>query len=101
MTNIGRKNIYICQKCHRHIVTVDIDDGVTPFMLICRATKDCNGDMYSTFYNAPQNLPPDFEWFKPKSLKGYSPEMRDHIKRGGLDIRPAPSPSEIPPATQE
>ena len=84
----GQKNIYTCQKCGKAIVTVDMDEGVTPFMLECRATPGCNGVMQSAFYAVPQYLTPHFEWFKPKSLQGYSPEMKNHIKLGGLDIRP-------------
>ena len=40
-------NVYVCQKCGGLTVTVDVDEGVTPFMLGCRATgkeSDCDGD---------------------------------------------------------
>lgn len=89
MSNVGKKNIYTCQKCGMAVVTIDMDDGVTPFMLDCRATKDCDGIMHSAFYSVPQRLEPDFEWFKPKSIEGYSPEMQRHLEMGGLDIRVA------------
>jgi ssDNA-binding Zn-finger/Zn-ribbon topoisomerase 1 len=86
----GEKNSYTCQKCGGVIVTIDVDDGVTPFMLACRATPGCNGVMRSGFYVAvDQSAEPDYEWFKPSSLKGYNREMREHIKKGGLDIRNA------------
>jgi hypothetical protein len=88
MSNIGKKNVYTCLKCNRSIITVDVDDGTTPFMLDCRATPGCDGVMQSAFYDVPVGLPPDFEWFKPKSLKDYSPEMKEHIQKGGLDLRP-------------
>ena len=83
----GKKNGYTCQKCNGQIVTIDIDDGVTPFAIACRATKDCDGLMYSAFYSIPQFLPAQYEWFKPKSLKGYGREMKEHIRKGGLDMR--------------
>ena len=34
----GYKNIYTCPKCGGQTVTIDVDEGVTPFMLRCRAT---------------------------------------------------------------
>jgi hypothetical protein len=83
----GMKNIYTCNTCHGQIVTVDIDEGTTPFMMFCKVTKGCNGDMYSSFYRCDQSLTATFEFFKPTSLEGYSPEMREHIEMGGLDLR--------------
>ena len=87
MEKSGMKNRYVCKKCGGAVITVNVDDGVTPFMMLCRATRGCDGDMHSSFYDAPQELPAQFEWFKPASLKGYSPEMKEHIKKGGLDLR--------------
>jgi len=88
-------NQYICQECGRSIVTIDRDQGVTPFMLRCRETKGCSGMMQSSFYMADQTLTPAYEWRKP--TKGeylrMSAPMRQHIDRGGLEIykiRPAP-----------
>lgn len=43
--------------------------------------------MYSSFYSIPQGLPAQYEWFKPKSFDGYSPEMKEHFRKGGLDLR--------------
>ena len=83
----GEKNGYTCQKCNGQIITVDIDDGVTPFIIGCRATKGCDGLMYSAFYSIPQSLPAQYEWFKPKKLKGYDAAMREHIRKGGLGMR--------------
>jgi hypothetical protein len=86
----GEKNSYTCQACGKSIVTIDIDDGVTPFMLACRATPGCAGIMRSGFYvSVDQAAEPDYEWFMPKSLKGYPREMVEHFKQGGLDIRKA------------
>ena len=87
METAGMKNRYVCQTCGKGVITVNVDDGTTPFMILCKATKGCRGMMYSSFYNVPQELPARFEWFKPASLKGYSPEMQEHIRKGGLDLR--------------
>lgn len=94
-TLLGKKNAYICKECNRFIVTVDVDDGVTPFMIKCRAKPDCPGTMYSRCYQIDQTLRPTFEWYAPdkeeiERLKadGQGQVVRDHIKRGGLMIRP-------------
>ena len=88
----GRKNRYVCQTCGQSIVTVDIEEGVTPFMIGCKATKDCDGDMYSSFYGVGQSLEATFEWYKPTDFSQYPEEhrdaMREHVEMGGLDIRP-------------
>lgn len=34
-----RVNVYVCQKCGGHTVTVDVDEGVTPFMIGCHAKE--------------------------------------------------------------
>jgi len=83
----GRKNGYTCQVCKKTIVTLDVDEGTTPFMLMCRATDGCDGIMLSGFYTIPQTLPHQYEWFKPVSDTGYSPEMVEHLRKGGLDLR--------------
>lgn len=89
--NMNRKNIYVCQSCGKSVVTIDKDEGVTPFMIECKNTKDCDGDMYSSFYNVDQSLEPEFEWYKPTSFDDYPEEYRKdmirHVENGGLDIR--------------
>jgi len=87
MEHKGAKNRYDCQVCAKSIITINADDGTTPFMISCRATKDCNGAMYSAMYVIPQTLLPGFEWFKPKSLKGYDRYDREHVRKGGLILR--------------
>ena len=87
MEKAGMKNRYVCQTCGKGVITVNVHDGVTPFMILCKATKDCKGVMYSSFYDVPQELPAQFEWFMPESFKGYSREMKEHFLKGGLDLR--------------
>jgi hypothetical protein len=84
-------NTYKCSKGHI-TVTIDIDEGVTPMMLRCRQRDDdgkhnCTEFATSNFYTSDQSLIPEYEWFKPASLKGYSKEMKEHLKMGGLEIR--------------
>lgn len=82
-----RINQYTCTSCGGVITTVDRDSGVTPFMLACRAMDGCYGTMHSHLYRVAPGLTPDHEWYKPTSLKGLTPGMRDHVEMGGLLIR--------------
>jgi hypothetical protein len=85
----GKKNQYTCEKCGKTVTTLDVDEGTTPFMILCEATKGCKGVMYSSFYGCDQSQPHQLEWFAPTSLDGYSPDMLEHIRMGGLDLRKA------------
>ncbi len=80
-----RMNQYTCRTCGGVITTVDRDEGVTPMMLACRATKDCTGSMMSSMYRVAPYLTAGWEWYKPAKLpKG---EMRDYVESGGLMLR--------------
>lgn len=81
----GQKNGYLCGCGHLH-VTLDLDDGVTPMFTRC---PKCGGRAVSQWYRIDQSLPVAGYWFKPKSTKGMSRAMRDHVANGGLDYRDA------------
>ncbi|UPJ43913.1 hypothetical protein IVB40_07540 [Bradyrhizobium sp. 40] len=86
----GKKNIYVCEKCKGHIVTVDLERGVTPFMVDCRATHGCKGMMKSSMYRVfDQEIRADHEWYRPTAIQTLSPWERDHVSRGGLLLRKA------------
>ena len=81
-----RVNIYVCKSCQNLITTVDVDEGTTPFMILC---PKCRGDAQSNFYPQSRPIPkwikpPIFEWFKPKTNKEilhYSKlELKEHRK---------------------
>jgi hypothetical protein len=55
-----RLNQYVCRTCGGVITTIDRDEGVTPMMLACRATTDCDGSMFSAMYRVDPNLTPDW-----------------------------------------
>lgn len=84
-------NTYTCP--HGHVtVTIDTDEGVTPMMLRCRQKADdgkhnCTDFAKSGFYQVDQTLTPEYEWYKPASLKGLSAQMKEHVKMGGLELR--------------
>ena len=95
-----RENLYVCQKCGRYTVTVDVDEGTTPFMIGCRAPgpRQCKGMAYSSFYPKgprPSYIgEPKWEFYKPtdadlrKNYKGDVLEgVREHVAKGGLDLR--------------
>ena len=90
----GEINVYVCQKCHGHTVTIDRDDGTTPFLLGCRAdgtTHGCKGMAKSTFYRASfSHQKPIWEWYKPgqeELHKTRDVNMLRHYALGGLNIR--------------
>lgn len=91
-----RVNVYVCQKCGGYTVTIDIHEGITPFMIRCRASGkegDCSGMAESSFYpkgKLPAHIqPPAWEWFKPigSEYKKLNRVMRKHVDKGGLDLR--------------
>jgi hypothetical protein len=93
---MNKENVYTCQKCGGFTVTIDVDEGVTPFMLKCRASGregDCDGFAMSAMYpkgTRPPHIPaPAWEWFKPTGdyYDSLPPAMKEHVDNGGLDIR--------------
>ena len=82
-----RLNRYTCDACGDSIITMDADEGTTPFMLGCRATADCEGMMQSSMYRGVSGTP-DFVWRRPTrdEYKLSSADMKHHFDLGGLDI---------------
>ena len=101
---LPRENAYFCPTCRMPTVTVDVDIGVTPMFLACRASPECAGMASSSFYpriprpaHAP---PPAWEWYKPtekqaKRMEKSAPGTLEHVRRGGLLIRPRTSAEPI------
>lgn len=85
---VGRKNIYTCRTCGHRFVTVDKDDGTTPFMTGCQ-NLGCTGTAESAFYRVPQELEATHEWYRatPAEARGMKPHMRQHHDMGGLFLR--------------
>lgn len=88
----GKLNIYVCEDCLGHIVTRDMDQGVTPFMTRCLATEGCKGLMQSSMYRVfDQRMLHSHEWFLPEITPEMSAHTRDHVSKGGLILRPRAS----------
>lgn len=86
----GKLNIYVCEKCKGHIVTKDIDEGTTPFMVGCKATLNCDGKMLSSFYRVyDQTMRHSYEWYAPSVLEKLTPAEIDHVKHFKLLMRKA------------
>lgn len=92
----GRENVYTCRNCGGHTVTIDVDEGVTPFLLDCRASGregDCDGIAQSACYpkglRPPQIPAPAWEWYKPSpsEARKLNRAMKQHVRAGGLLIR--------------
>jgi hypothetical protein len=99
----GRVNVWECKTTSPSELTVavHVDDGVTPFSLACRArgVDECGGTAYSWGY--PDEVPiPEvvlrqlrWEWYLPKGeelaqIALHDSELLEHVRRGGLLIRP-------------
>lgn len=92
----GAENVYTCRLCRGYTVTVDRDEGVTPFLLGCRASGregDCKGMAESNFYPKgprPSHIQaPVWEWYTPEAseYKFLSGPIKEHVDKGGLLIR--------------
>ena len=103
-----RMNLYICEYgCHN--VTVDVDKGVTPFMIPCQfkgrperpadpkklgkdgkcvgLAKSC---MYPKVIDSRYDYPvPTHEWYRPclSEYVNLSNEEKEHVRNGGLLMR--------------
>ena len=95
----GKPNVYVCEACHEELVTVDVDEGVTPFMLGCRATPGCSGMAQSAMYNVPPERVAEatHEWYKPATMDGLSAAVQDHVGKGGLLLRARPGQPAVEP----
>lgn len=96
--NSGRRNAYRCEADPSHvIVTIDREPGVTPFMTVCERCRAAGVKgqagmsapvMLSSMYRVPQDLHPTHEWYRPDTLEGLSAGVLEHVRNGGLLLRP-------------
>lgn len=88
----GKKNVYLCTKCGHGFVSIDVDEGVTPFMTGCLRTG-CDGWAQSTFYRVDpmlKEVPAALEWYRPTDegeLAKLKHSVRLHVDKGGLISR--------------
>lgn len=92
----GMINEYRCPTCRGKTVTINRDDGTTPFFLKCRASPaGCDEMAQSMIYRVDQNQRPAWEWIRPtpaefdEYLKAhreeeYRDEWKKHCDLGGM-----------------
>jgi hypothetical protein len=93
----GEKNAYWCSDCEQYLITVDVAQGVTPFIVRCR---NCGGDARSQLYPeepwpatdpAGRTIPnqPTHEWYMPtlEAARRMGEGTLDHVTKGGLVLR--------------
>jgi hypothetical protein len=92
MSYKGKKNLYVCETCGGHKVTIDRDEGTTPFIIKC---DECGEMMYSALYDVNQHIRPTHQWIAPTDeelrialnvIDNINKRVRlyQHIKAGGL-----------------
>lgn len=84
-----RINVYQCSACRQVTTTVDVDVGVTPFLIGC---PKCECSARSGFYPKSRPVPLgtpaiSHEWYKPTKIKKTDVDY-DHVQQGGLLMRP-------------
>lgn len=92
----GRENAYLCDVCGGYTSTIDVDDGVTPMLIACRASGnegECSGTAHSLMYPSgprPDRVPaPAWEWYAPDTIElmNVDQETFQHCRKGGLLLR--------------
>lgn len=91
----GYVNRYGCQSCGWSVVTRDVGEGVTPFMIACQM---CDGWATSQMYSVDQSLPHEAEWRHeiPESRKDNRDEI-EHHRNGGLSLYYLDGRPDVPP----
>lgn len=93
----GKKNIYLCPKCGHGFVSLDVDEGTTPFTTKC---LHCGDMARSMFYRCPQEMlagvNPAIEWYHPSDaeLATMSAGVQSHVATFGLISRLATHPTD-------
>ena len=83
----GKKNIYLCKSCGHGFVSIDQDEGTTPFTTTC---LNCSKYVESMLYAAPQEMLKDISpavvWYTPDKAEfaNLSKGSKDHVEMGGL-----------------
>lgn len=93
----GKRNLYLCKGCGFGFVTLDVDEGTTPFMTQC-PRPECGGWAQSFMYRVPQQwleeAPVVLEWYhpSPEEYAKLSPGVKAHVDTFRLISRRAAKP---------
>lgn len=85
----GKKKRYYCDRCGREFITIDRDEGTTPFITSCQNEDPCTGSAYSQLYRIDQSLTPTHEWYRATDDEAMKMKLhsREHHGMGGLFLR--------------
>ena len=86
---MGKLNVYVCEVCRGKTITRDLEAGVTPFLIQCRAKPGCKGHAQSLMYRCDQDLKETHQWRLPKPSDILSEGELNHVANGGLLLREA------------
>ena len=97
MSGLGKINAYGCPECRDVVFTVNIAEGVTPFMIRC---GECGDMSHSSFYQLKYPVPKDINpntllnveltvpqaWYRPRRdlFQQHEEDAQLHILKGGL-----------------
>ena len=81
-----KKNAYKCRKCNLRIITVDRDQGTTPFIIPC---VTCRGEAESDMYRVYQQTIPTHEWYHPNAEEYAALSLieQEHVNTFSLLLR--------------
>lgn len=66
MSAKGKKNRYVCDTCGRSIITINRDEGTTPFQICCcESGTQCPGGMSSALCRLADDPKPTHQWIRP------------------------------------
>ncbi len=79
-TTQNKINVYTCDKGHK-TVTIDREEGTTPFMISCEVEECKTGLARSCMYQTDQGQTPTHEWVKmsDNEMEGMAREVVDKM----------------------
>lgn len=86
MEQLGAINKYVCRVCNKHKFTLNLNTGVTPFMLMCDS-KAHKPDVFmqSSFYRGSSTMSIDKLFYRPIIWpEDADPSTHEHLINGGL-----------------
>lgn len=85
---------YTCQHMHT-TVTIRRGKGTVPFQINCRAAGCGQPSFAAPESEDDKGLTPTYEWYVPLHPERYVyPQMREHVRSGGLVLRQIGGPDE-------
>lgn len=99
---IGKVNRYVCEQCRAVHGTINLNTGVTPFLIGCKS--DCGGMAQSSMYRLPAGETScGWAWYRPipDEFRRITVDEQEHILAGGLilgdlaEVTPLREPDDV------